>query len=319
MKDNALRYVGGKSTLAEFLIRLFPPHDRYLEVFMGGGNIFLSKELAKINVVNDLNGNLVNMYRVESDPILKDVLQQKLNHSCYSREMFNYFRYLYKNTDKWMEQERVTKAFMYIYMNRTSFNGQFTSYATREDSSNLYDINTTLDKMFNKFRAGKTVFENLPFEELLVDAEALKVVFNNETDHDMVQTFLLKQGKLKWNRDDTFIYLDPPYWVTTEPGNQYYEKLMSQKEHYLLRDILVATQKSKWLMSYDDVPKVRELYGLPKQDDKEQVISNKYPQIRAILTSEMYQSSASVNVNQVFKKEIVIANYDLITTNTLFE
>lgn len=316
MEDNVLKWIGGKHSLGEFIISKMPPHTEYIEVFMGGGNIFLQKPLAtKMNLVNDLNGNLVTMYKVINDYKKKELLKNLLEYCVYSRELFEYFRQIYRQNTNFIMYEDVTKAFIYIYLNRTSFNGMSQSYARRDDPSILYSLNAIIDKMFNKFQAGKTVFEKLPFEELLCETS-----YKNSE---------LTIKKLYYDRKSMFIYLDPPYWVTTEAvGSAYYEKVMKKSEHYLLKDILLKHKNASWLMSYDDVPEIRHLYGLPiNENDKSKVLISSIPGITAILTPETHQSSAAFTQNelkeqgnqQIFKQELLIANYNLQTINTLFE
>lgn len=57
-------YLGGKSRLAERLIALFPPHTTYVEPFAGGAQVFFHKEPSKVEVLNDLDGELVNFLRI---------------------------------------------------------------------------------------------------------------------------------------------------------------------------------------------------------------------------------------------------------------
>lgn len=306
MTENVLRWVGGKWDLAPFIISKFPPHKKYVEVFMGGGNIFARKELSEVNVINDLNGNLINLYRVIKDPELVIALEKEFETCVYSRARFDFYRELYKNVIDWAQYGSVYKAFAYMYMNRCSFNGMMLSYARRDDSSTLYRLDSAIRTLHRKFQAGKTVIEQLPFEELLAD-----ISWKDNTP---------SIKSLRYDSADTFIYLDPPYIVTTEPGNTYYEKLMKMSEHLLLRDILVMHKKAKWCMSYDNHKKVLELYDLKISDSNYNLFtSEKYPGINAVLTEEMHQSSSSANDEQIFKRELLIANYGLANINTLFE
>lgn len=60
----ALRYHGGKFRIASQIIRHFPPHRGYVEPFGGGGSILFAKLPAAIEVYNDLDGDVVNFFRV---------------------------------------------------------------------------------------------------------------------------------------------------------------------------------------------------------------------------------------------------------------
>lgn len=64
VKRPALRYHGGKFRIAQWIINQFPEHLCYVEPFGGGGSVLLRKSPAKIEVYNDLNGGVVNFFRV---------------------------------------------------------------------------------------------------------------------------------------------------------------------------------------------------------------------------------------------------------------
>lgn len=58
-------WIGGKRRLADRLIPLFPQHSCYVEVFCGGAALFFLRPVpAEVEVINDINGELVNLYRI---------------------------------------------------------------------------------------------------------------------------------------------------------------------------------------------------------------------------------------------------------------
>src|SRR5208337_5544416 len=59
-----LSYIGGKHRLARRVIALFPDHTTYVEAFAGGAQVFFHKEPSKVEVLNDLDGEIVNFFRV---------------------------------------------------------------------------------------------------------------------------------------------------------------------------------------------------------------------------------------------------------------
>src|SRR6266436_8135909 len=59
-----LSYVGGKRALAKRAIALFPEHTTYVEAFAGGAQVFFHKPPSKVEVLNDLDGEVVNFFRV---------------------------------------------------------------------------------------------------------------------------------------------------------------------------------------------------------------------------------------------------------------
>src|SRR6266852_1967166 len=59
-----LPYIGGKHRLAAQIIALFPAHTTYVEGFAGGAQVFFRKEPSKVEVLNDLDYEVVNFFRV---------------------------------------------------------------------------------------------------------------------------------------------------------------------------------------------------------------------------------------------------------------
>lgn len=82
----ALRYYGGKSRLAPWIISHFPPHTTYVEPFGGAASVLLNKPRSRIEVYNDLNKRVVNFFTVlRQQP---EALLTKLRLTPYSREEF---------------------------------------------------------------------------------------------------------------------------------------------------------------------------------------------------------------------------------------
>ncbi len=87
MKANPLvPWIGGKSRLAKQILPLFPEHTCYVEAFAGGAALFFRKEPVKSEVLNDINGDLVNLYRVVQHHLEEFIRQFKW--SLVSRQMY---------------------------------------------------------------------------------------------------------------------------------------------------------------------------------------------------------------------------------------
>lgn len=59
-----LKYAGAKWRLADWIGGLLPPHEIYLEPFFGSGAVFFRKAPARLETINDIDGNVVNLFRV---------------------------------------------------------------------------------------------------------------------------------------------------------------------------------------------------------------------------------------------------------------
>lgn len=86
----ALRYPGAKWTLAESIAQTFAPHFHYVEPFFGSGAVFFAKEPSGHEVVNDLNGSVVNLFRV---------LRDRTDELCWALETTPWARDEYAGSD----------------------------------------------------------------------------------------------------------------------------------------------------------------------------------------------------------------------------
>ena len=64
MVRSPLSYIGGKNRLAKRIIEIFPKHTTYVEAFAGGAQVLFHKEPSAVEVLNDLDGEIVNFFRV---------------------------------------------------------------------------------------------------------------------------------------------------------------------------------------------------------------------------------------------------------------
>lgn len=83
-----MRYFGGKWLLADWIISHFPPHKIYVEPFGGSASVFLRKPPAKVEVYNDLDDEIVNVFAVVRDPQKWPELQRRMRFMPYARAEF---------------------------------------------------------------------------------------------------------------------------------------------------------------------------------------------------------------------------------------
>ena len=82
----ALRYFGGKWRLAPWIIEHFPPHGCYVEPFCGAASVFLRKAPAEFEVINDVDGDVVNFFQVlrdETDSLIHAVFVTPYSRAEY--------------------------------------------------------------------------------------------------------------------------------------------------------------------------------------------------------------------------------------------
>src|SRR5689334_17591644 len=59
-----ISYIGGKNRLAKLIISVMPPHRTYVEPFAGGAQVFFHKQPSEVEILNDLDGEIVNFFRI---------------------------------------------------------------------------------------------------------------------------------------------------------------------------------------------------------------------------------------------------------------
>ena len=80
-------WMGGKRRLAKHLLPMFPEHSCYVELFSGGAALFFMRPTpAKVEVLNDINGQLINLYRVVQHHF--DEFVRQFDWTLTSREVF---------------------------------------------------------------------------------------------------------------------------------------------------------------------------------------------------------------------------------------
>jgi len=83
-------WIGGKRRLVKHILPMFPEHTCYVEPFCGAAALFFAKAPAKAEVLNDVNGDVVNLYRVVRHHLEEFVRQFKW--SLTSRQIFKWLQ-----------------------------------------------------------------------------------------------------------------------------------------------------------------------------------------------------------------------------------
>lgn len=192
MKSPIIR-IGGKAVLAKQIIEIFPPHECFVDVFMGACHIALNKpqEISKVEVINDKDSNITNLFKViQKHPIQ---LREKILEMPVSRQ---YFKDLYRmDVRELSEIERASRTF---YLIRNSQYGDprngFRTYTNRKPSKTMERIANEL--VFLQERLKDVIIENMDYSSLL-------------RKYDSV-------GKEK-----VLYYVDPPYIIRNRPKGYY--------------------------------------------------------------------------------------------------
>ncbi|WP_197465946.1 DNA adenine methylase, partial [Chromobacterium sp. F49] len=110
-------WIGGKRRLAKHILPLFPEHTCYVEPFCGAAALYFLKEPAKVEVINDVNGELVNLYRVVRHHMEEFVRQFKW--SLTSRQIFKWLQITPEET-----LTDIQRAARFFYLQKMAFGGK---------------------------------------------------------------------------------------------------------------------------------------------------------------------------------------------------
>ncbi len=210
-----ITYYGGKQRLVSLVLSLIPRHKLYCEPFLGGAAVFFAKEPSEMEVINDLNGEVVNFYRVCRTHFKK--LEKLIKSTPHSRQVHRETEQILKNAD---QHEPIKRAWALWVQTSMSFSARiFGGYAYERKS------NKVLKTFLNK----KNAFTSAIRDRLeMVDMEnndALRVIKSRDTK-------------------ESFFYCDPPYF-NSDMGHY---KGYTKKDFIQLLKVL-SHIKGKFLLS----------------------------------------------------------------------
>jgi len=250
-------YFGGKSRLAKTIINKIPEHACYVEVFAGGASVFFAKDPSQAEVINDLDKDLVTLYRaVKHHP---EELYRQFKFSLVSRAEFE--------REKKVNPETLTdiqRAARYLYLQKAAFGGHITG------------------QTFGTCTTGKPRLNLLSLENTIEEAWKRLVHVNIECKdfRDLIP---------RYDRPHSFFFLDPPYWNI--PG---YKHDFTEQDFLDLKEILLGID-GKFLMTINDTPEIRELFGCFSIEE----------------TTLKYSCCSSAKARAKVRTELLISNYNL--------
>jgi DNA adenine methylase len=215
-------WIGGKRRLAKHILPLFPQHECYVEPFCGAAALYFMKDPAHVEVLNDINGELVNLYRVVKHHLEEFIRQFKW--ALTSREIF-----------KWLQitpaeiLTDIQRAARFYYLQKMAFGGKvdhqtFGTATTSAPRLNLLRMEEDLSQAW--LRLSRTYIEHLGWQDCM----------------------------RKYDRDHTLFYCDPPYWGTEGYGVDF------GLDQYDQMAALAKSIKGKMIISVNDIPEMRKAF-----------------------------------------------------------
>ena len=218
-----MKYPGSKWSIAKWIIDFFPEHHSYLEPFLGSGAVLFNKSRSNIETVNDLDGNVVNLFEwIKKDP---EHLAHEIYYTPYSRQV-------YEDAFAVVPEDSLGKAVnFYIRLNM--------GHGFRTNGEKVGWKN---DVQGRKKSYASQDWCNLP-EKIMQAAERLRgVQIENRPAVELIKRF---------NYSNVLIYADPPYMLTTRHGKQYRCEMDDADQNDLL-DALLKHKGPVLVSGYDN-------------------------------------------------------------------
>lgn len=229
MVNSPFKWVGGKSRLRRHIIPLLPPHTCYVEPFAGAAWVLFGKPPSDVEVINDIDQELINFFRVVRD--CPEQLIASFEWNLVSRAEFTRLAQTEPGS-----LSPVQRAHRFYYIIMAGWGGELnyprfqTSVSDGGHGNRLAGAMKTLRSRLEPVhkRLSTVIIENLDWVECIS----------------------------RYDSDRTVFYLDPPY-----PGNgaNYAHNMRAWDDHYTLAASL-QKRRGKWLLSSYDIPEIRELF-----------------------------------------------------------
>jgi DNA adenine methylase len=214
---------GGKRRLLRHLVPLLLEieHTLYVEAFAGGAALLLAREPAKVEVLNDVDGELVRLYRVVANHL--EEFCRQFRWALVSREMFRWAQL--QNPETLTDIQRAVR---FYYLQRLAFGGKVSGRSLgvdyRQSQPSLLRVEQDLSDAH--LRLSRVTIECMPWHKCVA----------------------------RYDRPGTLFFLDPPYWQTEGYGVPFgwdqYQDLAAQ----------LADLKSAAILTINDHPAIRELF-----------------------------------------------------------
>lgn len=183
-----ITYYGGKQKMLRHILPLIPPHRIYNEPFFGGGAVFWAKAPAYYEFINDINGEVVNFYRVLKTDFA--AFKRELDGTLHSQLQHREARAIYRSPE---EHTPVRRAWAFWVLSMESM---------------FHIVGNTWT--FRKSGRGRLPHEVTLGKKLLTESYAARLEMANIFSGDAVDIIC------RVDRPNAFHYVDPPYFKSDQ-------------------------------------------------------------------------------------------------------
>lgn len=267
------KYAGGKYYARKYLDKHLIESDVYCEPFVGGGSIFFHKNKSRINILNDLDNELINTYKIIRD-YKDDMIDILGTFDLPSKEAYIYYK------DEYIATNEVEEASRWYYLNRCTYGG----ITCKTNMSYSYNYGVDMDK--------------LKWSDIIIKAsdKLQGVELRCQDGIDCINSL----------PDNTFVYIDPPYILSSQ--KTLYEHYYELSEHYDLADCIKENMNRLHIMiTLDDCEISRDLYGFMNRQVNEswcyKMDNNMMKNGETLLKNSRHKGQSKVAT------ELIILNY----------
>lgn len=224
--ENLIPYMGDDSHIAPFIISLFPQHRTYVEVFGGGASVLLKKPIAPVEVYNDLDNTLVNLFMCVARRDCLAEMIRILDGLPFSRVLFNEVVDFVRDLNvKKMPDPQSAALLFYVKHTVYSGSGIFTGASMRVSAKE-----NEAARYRNAIARLKRIHRRLKH-----------IVFECRDWRDVLRMY---------DRDYTLFYLDPPHHNNhATQSRQYYRYTFTERDYTELLDAL-AQLRGRFVLKY---------------------------------------------------------------------
>lgn len=231
-------WFGGKRTLAPRIVEAIGPHSVYWEPFCGSCAVLFAKESVRMETVNDLHGDLVNLARVVKDEELSSRLHWRLRRTIASESLFRESMSVIRSAEA-LPEPNVDRAYHYFVQGWLGMNGLAGTKATNTNFARRFSATGGAPAM--RFVGA---VDSLPWWH-----ERLRNAFILSTDGlELCEKIRDEKG--------TAIYVDPPYLVKGAK----YKHDFTTADHIRLAAALCRFKLSRVIVSYYEHEDLAQLY-----------------------------------------------------------
>lgn len=209
--------------MLKYLLGMIPEHRLYCEPFFGGGALFFAKPKAEVEVINDVNGEVINFFKVLKTKF--SALQKEIQATLHSRELYREALEVYNDPGSYTD---VKRAWALWTATNQGFAGMIGSWGFGKTNSKEKAVAAKREAFIEAYEERLRTVQ-------VENNDALKVID-------------------RCNERDAFIYCDPPY-IGSDQGHyggyteEQYEKLL-QTLSKVKAKFLLSSYPSKILSKY---------------------------------------------------------------------